>query len=309
MSSQRHKLLELNVTAAGEIIAEGEIAPGYLQQLGNPDAFDGTYLKDADLAVDVPMGPPGGPLQGSSIAGPIPEGIEPPSPPDPEPGEEPTITSLDPATAVLGSADITMIVNGTNFTNSSVIHFSDQDEPTTFISDTQISTGVKPSLGWGAVSVPVTVKQGSYETDPVQFTFSESDPVVGTASADFANGQEDIALPDYSILPVSNVQGSFLTLDGPGLRAVAEGDVSAHFSFMILHNWGKAVVFGVSFDEEPPQEMGRKTVESNDPVLVEADYVIHVLAGEVIKFYISSDFEWQDFQWSDGHMTATLETA
>jgi hypothetical protein len=87
----------------------------------------------------------------------------------------PTLTSISPDTAVLGDPDVTMVCTGTDFSANSVITFAGQPEPIVFISDTEISTVVKPTLPWGAVSVPVTVKNGSLESDPLDFTFT--DPV------------------------------------------------------------------------------------------------------------------------------------
>ena len=87
----------------------------------------------------------------------------------------PTLTSISPDTAVLGDPDVTMVCTGTDFSPQSVITFAGQDEPIEFISDTEISTVVKPSLGWGAGAQPVTVKNGTLESDPIDFTFT--DPV------------------------------------------------------------------------------------------------------------------------------------
>lgn len=56
--SQRHKIIIQNYPADCKITAEHVISPGYLRQPGP------TY--------SVPVGPPGGPLQGSSLAGPAP---------------------------------------------------------------------------------------------------------------------------------------------------------------------------------------------------------------------------------------------
>jgi hypothetical protein len=70
----------------------------------------------------------------------------------------PVLQYLDPATAEVGSADITLTCNGTGFSDTSVIVFNGGDEPTTFISATQISTGVKPSTASGPAVVPVEVR-------------------------------------------------------------------------------------------------------------------------------------------------------
>lgn len=86
----------------------------------------------------------------------------------------PTLTDLEPDTAVLGSEDVTMVCTGTNFTPQSVIIFAGQPEPIVFVSSTEISTVVKPTLPWGAVTVPVLVRApDGQETEPLDFTFTE----------------------------------------------------------------------------------------------------------------------------------------
>jgi hypothetical protein len=89
-------------------------------------------------------------------------------------GEAPVLTSLSPNTAVLGSADLTLVCNGSGFTEDTRINFAGQEENTTLVSDTQVSTGVKPSLGWGVVSVPVYVTNGGLMSEVLQFTFTEA---------------------------------------------------------------------------------------------------------------------------------------
>lgn len=64
-----------------------------------------------------------------------------------KPDPTPTLASLDPATAVCSDpVDITMKCIGTGFTQESEIYFGYQPERTDFVSDTEISTIVKPSL-------------------------------------------------------------------------------------------------------------------------------------------------------------------
>ena len=59
--SQRRKLITQNTSTLGEVYAQGVVAPGVL------------------LGATTPVGPPGGPLQGSSIMGAIPVGWTPPT--------------------------------------------------------------------------------------------------------------------------------------------------------------------------------------------------------------------------------------
>jgi hypothetical protein len=84
----------------------------------------------------------------------------------------PTLTSLTPNTAVSGDPDFVLSCAGTNFRSNSVIFFGSEDEPTTFVSDTEITTGVKPSL-FAPATVPVLIRTlGLPDTDPVDFIFT-----------------------------------------------------------------------------------------------------------------------------------------
>ena len=92
----------------------------------------------------------------------------------------PTLTSLTPNTAVSGDPDFTLSCTGTDFNGKCVIIFGTEDEPTTLVSDTEVTTGVKPSLFAPAV-VPVKIKMGNFFTNSVDFTFTE--PATGTEEA------------------------------------------------------------------------------------------------------------------------------
>jgi hypothetical protein len=87
----------------------------------------------------------------------------------------PALTSLSPDTAVSGDPDIVLSCIGTGFDANTVIKFGDVDEPTTFVSDTEVTTIVKPTL-FAPSTVPVLVHEGPIFTDPIDFTFTE--PVV-----------------------------------------------------------------------------------------------------------------------------------
>jgi len=89
----------------------------------------------------------------------------------------PTLTSLDPTTAELGAPDVTLHCHGSGFTAESLIIFADQDEPIEFISDSEITTIITLSLPWGAVTVPVKVRNADgQESAALDFTFTEAAP-------------------------------------------------------------------------------------------------------------------------------------
>ena len=88
--------------------------------------------------------------------------------------EAPTIELLEPDTVALGDPDVDLIVTGTGFNEMSKIVFDGHDEPTKLISETEVSTGVKPSLFTEAKQVPVSVRTGSMVGGPLPFTFTEA---------------------------------------------------------------------------------------------------------------------------------------
>ena len=84
----------------------------------------------------------------------------------------PVLTALSPDNAPSGGEDITLSCIGSGFTSLSVIVFGQEDEPTTWVSETEVTTVVKPSLFVPAV-IPVTVSNAGQLSAPVNFTMTE----------------------------------------------------------------------------------------------------------------------------------------
>jgi hypothetical protein len=185
--SQRHHLENYGTTSAGFVHAQGAIAPSILAQAGvaTPEygVLEFSQAKESGgMGWIVPVGDPGGPLSGSTLSGAIPEGAPPPpnptppSPqpgPEPAPGEEPTLNSINPSSARIGSADVTMNVTGQRFTETSLIYFNGGAEQTIYYDAGKLSTVVKPSTASVPGSYPVWVQQGSYQTTQKMFTFTD----------------------------------------------------------------------------------------------------------------------------------------
>jgi len=260
-------LVEQNTTAAGEVHAEGVVAPSVILQAagGGVTAVERQPLTGIEN-VFVPEGPPGGPLQGSSMSGAIPESVVPPTPeppepgPDPEPGLEPTVEYLAPAEAVCGSTDFTMRVVGTNFTDTSIIVFNRGEENTVFVSDTDLTTIVKPSLASIAAALPVLVRQGTYDSNEVMFTFTEAE----------ALGRE--AGPFNITLIEDHMEGLALTLDGGEFKVgddiaiEATGNASVNGAYEILEVNGLTIVIDSNYELATPIEAkGRLTITGAMP--------------------------------------------
>jgi len=95
----------------------------------------------------------------------------PPPPPDVDDDVRPMLDYLEPGSCMIGDADFTLFVHGTNFFPGSVIHFAGHDEPSTLNVDGTLSTGVKPSLWASPVVVEVKVRNGSLTSVPLPFEF------------------------------------------------------------------------------------------------------------------------------------------
>jgi hypothetical protein len=149
---------------------QGGVAPKYPDiggSINEPHAEAGSDPRVADL----PLGhgnssvnePPGSNVGGEGGG----EG---------EADEAPEIEALDPDEIEIGSADVVLHVHGTGFTEQSVIHFAGYDEPTTFVNDTELTTGLKPSLWSDGVVVQCSVKNGDKVSEEVEFEFLDAAP-------------------------------------------------------------------------------------------------------------------------------------
>jgi hypothetical protein len=90
---------------------------------------------------------------------------------EPDTGAPPVLSSISPGEAASGSPDFILHCHGDHFEHSSVIFFGGESEVTTFVSGTELTTEVNPSIFAPAV-VPVTIRTGGQASDPVDFTFT-----------------------------------------------------------------------------------------------------------------------------------------
>lgn len=83
----------------------------------------------------------------------------------------PTLTSLSPDTAASGDPDFVLSCIGTGFTERAIMMFGQEDEPTTVVSDTEVTTIVKPSI-FVPDTIPVCIRIGWFKTDAINFTMT-----------------------------------------------------------------------------------------------------------------------------------------
>lgn len=100
----------------------------------------------------------------------------------------PVVVSLSPSTVVLGSPSFDVHVIGTGFNPDSVIVFNGHDEPTTFVSATDLSTGVNMPLWQAPAVVPIAVRNPSGTlSNSENFTFTAV--VEGVLGTTFGRGR------------------------------------------------------------------------------------------------------------------------
>lgn len=87
-------------------------------------------------------------------------------------GTPPTVSAVVPATVAIGAPSFTVHVHGIGFTPDSVIVFDGYDEPTTVVSETEVTTGVNMAVWLAPATVGVAVRAGGLTSAPVSFTFT-----------------------------------------------------------------------------------------------------------------------------------------
>ena len=102
-----------------------------------------------------------------------------------QPNPAPGITSLNPSFANIGGQTFPLIVNGTNFTNGSVVQWNGGDRTTTFVSATQLRTTIPASdiAAAGTANIRVfTPAPGGGTTNALPFIIAARVTSVSAAS-------------------------------------------------------------------------------------------------------------------------------
>lgn len=93
----------------------------------------------------------------------------------------PSITSISPNTAAAGSPEITLVVNGSGFVSASVVRFAGLDLATTFVTGSQLTALIPPSLLASGAAVSITVANpspGGGTSNAATFSITNPAPVI-----------------------------------------------------------------------------------------------------------------------------------
>jgi hypothetical protein len=94
----------------------------------------------------------------------------------PGPVGPPVVDLLVPREATLGEPSFTLRVIGSGFTEDSVIFWNNSPELTTYVSPSEVTTGVNMGTAVVAIPIPVVVQNGEETSNVVIFTLREPVP-------------------------------------------------------------------------------------------------------------------------------------
>lgn len=130
-------------------------------------------------------------------------------------------------------------------------------------------------------------------------SFYEGVGPVRLAGAVYASdGAVMIALPDWFKVDAEEAYGDGVSIENGDVRVLADPPQMIEMRILVLHSYGRHVVFGVSVNGAAIIEYARVQVNSNEPVFVSTRRQATFHRDDLISFYISSDFAWEDFEWS-----------
>jgi hypothetical protein len=289
MSSQRHKLWEQGATAAGEIHAQGVVAPGIAMQV-DPQAYNvlkaGPPLYNTGLElrappdltdVVVPVGEYGGPLSGSTLTGAIPEELVSPGP-NPEPPDPdvitPSLTSLHPASAPIQTGDMNVRILGTGFTEETVMVWNGADDVAAYISDTEMTTVVKTDMATVPSTCTVMMRNGASNISNV-LNFELVD---GTPEGRRGARQDGRSFPmgPFNIISVrrDNTLGQLVyTLDGSAGDQIKNGDT------ILVEATGNSAINGTYTAENVAGPQFSVTTDTTISQLIEDKGRVTIIAG------------------------------
>ena len=114
--------------------------------------------------------------------------------------KEPIVTSLTPNSAEIGDPSFTLHVHGSNFKNTDKIVFAGVEEPTTFVSASELTTGVDMNMWLGPDALPVLVQsQDGVLSAPQTFTFTDGTPAALSSTSKTPAHKADSPHPAASV--------------------------------------------------------------------------------------------------------------
>lgn len=238
---------------------------------------------------------------------------------------QPQLTSLDPATALMGSGSFTLTVNGANFVPSSVVRWGGQDRPTTFVGNSQLTAAIPADdlVNAGAVNVTVfNPAPGGGTSGALTFTITQPNPVPTITGITPNSAVEGSAGFTLTINGTGFVNGSVVRWDGAArvTTFVSATQLTAQVLASDLVGTGQASVtvfnsapgggtsnvvnFNITAGSNPAP-----TLSSINPATASAGGPAFTLAVNGTNFVASSKVRWNGQDLATTYVSATQLTA
>ncbi|MGE0101264.1 MAG: PKD domain-containing protein [Blastocatellales bacterium] len=159
----------------------------------------------------------------------------------------PTLTSLDPASALQDSGAFTLTVNGTNFVPSSVVRWNGANRTTTYVSSTQVTAAIPATDISTAGTAQVTVfnpAPGGGTSNALTFTITAPNPVPTLTSLSPSTAVENSAAFTLTVNGTGFVNGAVVRWDGQARTTnfVSATQLTAQILATDLQGVGQAAV-------------------------------------------------------------------
>ncbi|MGE3947756.1 MAG: PKD domain-containing protein [Blastocatellales bacterium] len=159
----------------------------------------------------------------------------------------PTLTSLDPASALQGSGAFTLTINGTNFVPSSMVRWNGADRTTTYVSSTQVTAAIPATDLSNAGTAQVTVfnpAPGGGTSNSLTFTITAPNPVPALTSLSPNTAVENSPAFNLTVNGTGFVNGAVVRWDGQSRTTsfVSSTQLTAQILATDLQGVGQAAV-------------------------------------------------------------------
>ena len=139
----------------------------------------------------------------------------------------PSITSLSPNPAIVGSADFTLTVTGVNLISGSVVRWNEQPRVTEFVSSTQLKATILSSdvQDFGMASVDVDVPNFGF-TNSLPINISTGNPIPGITSLNPSSANAGSGQFQLTVNGNGFVNGSVVRWNGSDRQRVSAARTS-----------------------------------------------------------------------------------
>jgi hypothetical protein len=149
-----------------------------------------------------------------------------------------------------------------------------------------------------------------FHRGPYAYGGQVPDPTLNVGAViEIDDGVTTVVEPDWFQVSVGSVLGAAGHADAGDAVVDVAATYLWEFRVAVKHVYDQYLIFGMQVDDGDIQEIGRVQIRSDDFMFVISDrhFSIALEEGQRIKYFISSSFEWQYFEWRNFEVMAVTE--